>query len=300
MKTETVTVELVAGGSVQLIVNVDFLTVGEDDFRFVRGLVDRMRGYSDTPDTEPATTLPPLPSTPSPAAKAKRGRPKGPSKLPPLTEIAAVINTARAEGRATGAAISEAFGVFDSTARNWIARARKAGLVDDNVTAITSAPSASKVKGPTQLGGRRPSVDYAAVAACMIELRDAGLSVQDGITKKYGVSVSQAKNWMARCREMGLVPKSVAGLKVIEDNTITATTAVYDGPAVAAAYLEATRAGVRPVQNVADHFGIDRTVAAEWIRLARNSGLLRPANEPQLPDGERREMLNAYKPEALA
>lgn len=183
--------------------------------------------------------------------------------------------------------------------------AKKPKAVHKEPPASTTPPPKHRDRSDRNTG-RRPGPksdkpDYPVIAAEVIRMRATGESVATGLAAKFNVPLSTSKNWVHRCIELGLLPKEEARLKVIEDNTVSDTTEVaYDGPAVAASYLEAVRAGVRPVQNVADHFGVDRTVAADWIRRARDAGLLPPANEPQLPDGERREILNAYKPEALA
>lgn len=146
------------------------------------------------------------------------------------------------------------------------------------VTAISAAPSAPS------LGGRQPTVNYVEIAQL--------------IAKRYGIPPSTAKNWMARCREQGLIKPLTAGLRVVEDNTVDpdqSAAAVYDGRAVAEQYLAAIRQNTRPIQSVADLFDIDKQLAAQWVRRARADGELPPAAEPQLPEQERRAMLDATK-----
>jgi transposase-like protein len=241
------------------------------------------------PDAEPLT--PPRPAK-------KRGRRRG---LPPLEDVARVYNKARANDQPTTQALIDEFGSPESTVRNWVGAARKAGLLDATVTEITTAPG-TKPKGPASQGGRRPAVNYVEIAQVMVELRDAGANVHSEIAKRYDVPPSTAKNWMARCREQGLIKPLTAGLRVVEDNTIDpdqSATAVYDGRAVAEQYLTAIRENSRPIQSVADLFDIDKQLAAQWVRRARADGELPPAAEPQLPEQERRAMLDATKPESV-
>jgi transposase len=263
-----------------------------------------------TPPLTPPVSPPPSKAKTGRSQAKTRARPATYRKRPPLEEVARVYNEARAAGRSTTQALIDAFGGTESTVRNWPAAARNAGLLDTptpnaTVTKISDAPSAQpapKVKGPAQLGGRRPTVDYLEVAKLIAELRAAGANVQDGIAKHYKVPPSTAKNWMARCREQGLVKPLVAGLRVVEDNTVDETKpdVEYNAEAVAEHYRQAVRQNLRQVQYVADQLKIDRSTAMEWIRRARADGALPPAAEPQLPEDERRAMLDSSKPETVA
>lgn len=247
MSTETIGVAFRSGGCVELVVDVQWLDISDDDFKFVRGPVDAIRSHAQVVDPPPPPAEVSIPISRPPKPKVVHREPPASKTPPPKHRDRSDRNTGR------------------------------------------------------RPGPRSDKPDYPVIAAEVIRMRAAGESVATGLAAKFNVPLSTSKNWMHRCIELGLLPKEDARLRVVEDNTVTDAIGVaYDGPAVAASYLEATRAGVRPVQNVADHFGVDRTVAADWIRSARDVGLLPPANEPQLPDGERREILNAYKPEALA
>jgi|GEM_PF-4096958 len=237
---------------------------------------------------------------------AARGR-------PPLEEIAAVYNAAKAAKKSTGQAMADHFGVPLSTTNNWPSALRKAGLIADErgpgrppgapnkpkpaadaqVTQISDAPS-RKPGGPV-------ARDYVEIARHIVEFRDAGVPVAPALSKMFKVPESTAKNWMSRCREQGLVKPLVANLKVIEDNTIgDQSTAVYNAREVASSYLEAIRTNRRPIQHVADSLGIDKQTALGWVRQARLDGELAPDGEPQLPEEERRRLLDMSKPEPVA
>lgn len=255
---------------------------------------------------EPPTTRPPITARDARATQISTAAARG---RPPLEEIAAVYLAAKAAKKAPGPAMAEHFNVPSSTVSNWPTALRKAGLIgnrgrgrpagspnkpkpagDAQVTPISSAKSAT------------PKRDWAEVAARIIEFRDQGVSVQEAIAKLYKVPTSTAKQWMKHCRESGLVKPLVAGLKVLEDNTaIDNSTAVYSAREVATAYLDAIRTNLRPIQHVADSLGIDKSTAVSWVRQARLDGEL-PATsiEPQLPEEERRKLLDMSKPESIA
>lgn len=167
---------------------------------------------------------------------------------------------------------------------------KSAAPVDATVTQISTARSAPK----PATGGR----DYVEIAKQIVEFRDAGLPVAPALAQLYSVPLSTSKNWMTRCRDLGLVPPLEANLKVVEDNTVNpGRLPPYDGAAVAAAYLEAIRDNRRPIQAVADTLGIDKATAIQWVRQARLDQQLPPAADPQLPEAERRALLDMSKPE---
>lgn len=161
------------------------------------------------------------------------------------------------------------------------------------------APSRPSAK---PAAGRAGGLDYAAIAADIVALRAAGTPVHTALAAKYGVPESTAKNWPGRCRQLGLLSDEPARLRVVEDNTGPAVEDAipFDAQLVAETYVGAVRLGKRPVQTVADRFNIERPMAAWYITQAREVGALPPQNEPQLPDAERKALLDEYKPEPVA
>lgn len=159
--------------------------------------------------------------------------------------------------------------------------------------APASTPEPKRIGRPP--GGQ---MDYRAIAADIIALRAAGTPVYPALAKKYGVTESAAKNWPKRCRDLGMLPKDPdLPLKVIEDNTgPDGDPLPFDAATVASVYLDAVRNNRRPIDAVTSTFNIDRLTAISYVDRAREARALPPANEPQLPEDERRALL-APRPE---
>ena len=259
----------------------------------------------------PAVTGTPSAATPKkrPAktkAKSKPAATQSGSKHD-YVKVAEIARAAHAAGLPMAKAVGEQFGTSPVMSSWLVTEARRRGLDVPSgrgqrtatVTQISTAPSSPNPAAPNPVAPKR---NWPEIAGHIVEFRDAGVSVTDAIAKLYKVPTSTAKNWMTRCREQGLGKPLVANLKVIEDNTIDdQSTAVYNASEVAGFYLEAIRTNRRPIQFVADSFGIDKAQAVSWVRQARLDGEL-PATsfEPQLPEPERRAILETQKPEPVA
>lgn len=214
--------------------------------------------------------------------------------------IAQVANAAAAAGTSVREAITELYPDISTPMAGWVVgEARRRGHQISKARQGASRPRAVETPAQAKPAHGR---DYPEIAKHVIELRDSGVAVAPALAKLYKVPESTAKNWMTRCRDLGLVPKLVAALRVVEDHTTSdePTTAVYDAAKVAEAYREATRTNHRPLQFVADTFGIDRAQATNWVRQARLDGALPSAAEPQLDEVERRRLLDMSKPEPVA
>jgi hypothetical protein len=189
-------------------------------------------------------------------------------------------------------------------------------IVDDRPSKPAVKPSATKPKAPkpnakaapiprppaTKPSGRPTAVDYAAVAADIVALRAAGTPISPVLAAKYRVPESTARNWPARCTKLGLLAdEKHTPIRVVEDHTGPDGDPIpFDPALVAETYLGAVRLGRRPVQTVADRFNLSHSMAVAYVAKARRMGALPPANEPQLPDAERRAILDDYKPQAAS
>lgn len=221
----------------------------------------------------------------SPAVPVKRSGSKY-----DYAKIAVAANAAVRAGTAAREAVRRLHpGISDAMAAWVITEARRQGHLI--LRAERGGARPREVKTPAQVAPAHGR-NWPEIAAHIIEFRSASVPVAAGLAKLYRVPESTARNWMTRCREQGLVPPLSANLRVVEDNTTPAGHGVFDPNLVAKAYLDAMRAGRRPVQTVADQFDVTKDVAQEWVGLCRTLGLLPPAGEPQLPEAERRELLD--------
>lgn len=162
------------------------------------------------------------------------------------------------------------------------------------------APSRPSAKPAPSKSG---VLDYVAIAADIVALRAAGTPIYAALAAKYRVPDSTARNWPGKCRRLGLLAdEKHVPLRVVEDNTGPADEDAipFDAQLVAEPYLGAIRLGKRPVQTIADRFNVDLQQARRYITGARDVGALPPVTEPQLPDAERKALLDEYKPEPVA
>lgn len=236
----------------------------------------------------------------------KQANPPGQSKYD-YAEVARIAVAAQRNGAPMARSVADAFGTTEGMGGQLIIEARKRGLdipklsqggrkpaAAPNVTEISTARSAPPKR-------RGPVIDYPEIARHIIELQTAGKPLQQGIMGLYKVPMSTARQWIRSCREQGLVKPVDANLRVVEDNTIDNSNAgEYVAELVANSYREALRENRRPVQYVADSLNVDKATAIEWVRRARADGALPPAAEPQLPEEERRALLDIPKPEPVA
>lgn len=266
---ETISVPLSAGGTITLTIDADFLAMDLDDFAFVRAVVNMVRNGNApavAAEVEPVTVD---------VSRHAEATVTGSQPSPDRIETVKVTKPLR-----------------DVDPNEAIEARRKADR--DRQKAARERASASKPADPKSgKTGTAKGLDYTEVASHIVALRAAGVPVAAGLAKEYGVNVTTTKNWIAKCRQLGLIPKDPSpAIKVIEDNTgPDGDPQPFNATHVAITYREAVRNNQRPVQAVQDRFNVDRTTAVAYIAQARERGALPPQGEPQLPDAERAELL---------
>lgn len=289
MNTETVTVELDSGGSLQLVVSVDFLAVGEADFRFVRGLVDSMRAYT-TPvalpaEPEPAAAVPAPPVEPAgfvvykPERARKHrdrsnrntGRRPGPAgNTPDYPTIAAFINDLldREPRASITPAVVAHFGVPTTTAKNWMTRCRKLQLI-----------------GYKGMRGPAPKTRFTPAP---VPVPDVAMSSEEPEEPDVLDDEPDTVDTVDDDNELDEQPTSVDLGNLPDPQQIKAD------------YLDAIRAGKRAIETLANDYLCDRAAVMVALNALRAAGELPPVNEPQLPQDERRAILEEYRPEPAA
>lgn len=66
-------------------------------------------------------------------------------------------------------------------------------------------PAAAKAKPPAAKRAKTMSnPDYPAIAAVILEARAAGKPVATALVDRFGAPMSTVKNWMGKCRQLGL------------------------------------------------------------------------------------------------
>jgi hypothetical protein len=153
--------------------------------------------------------------------------------------------------------------------------------------------AAAKAGRPRMGRATAGGIDYTAIATDITELRAAGRPVQSGLMTKHHVPETTVKNWIAKCRQLGLIPKEPsAAVRVIEDNTgPIGNPSPFSAYLVADTYRTAILNNQRPVTAVAERFNLDRVTAIAYIDRARAAGELPPACDPQLTEEQRRALL---------
>lgn len=182
-------------------------------------------------------------------------------------------------------------------------RAERTKGVPAKAARAKPAPASKPAPKPSSPSSPSSSkIDYHAIADEIGVLRAAGRPVSAGLAAKFRVPETTTRNWLTKCRTLGLIGDAKdPPMRVVEDDTGPVGDPVqFDAGLVAETYLAAFRANRKPVQAVADRFNIDREGATGFIARARAEGALEPAGSPQLPAAERREILDAYKPEPAA
>lgn len=161
-------------------------------------------------------------------------------------------------------------------------------------------PRGAKNKQPTKVDGRKV-YDYAEVAEIANRAAELVVGKRMLVAQHYGITEKAADNLIYRARQAGHEitkgPPASSKRRPVpapEPAEIVDSSAVTEEAIIKAAeyYLDAHRSGRAPVQRVMDELLINRVTAVAVLAACRFRGLLPDRDQPQLPDAERREILD--------
>lgn len=150
-----------------------------------------------TDPTAPTPTAAAAPAAVKPARQA--GRPRS-GAVPPLEDVASVANAAIAAGNMPLHALADHFGKPATTVRNWLYRARKAGLVDSEPSGVRVIEDHTVPEVPV------PMPELQLVADTYREAVTVGRKPIQTIIDRFDATREQAHEWVNLARAAGLLP----------------------------------------------------------------------------------------------
>jgi len=141
--------------------------------------------------------------------------------------------------------------------------------------------------------GRPRKYDHDRVAEVAIAAYNDGRPIYPAVAAEFNVSVTSASNIIRAARRSGHeIPFGDTGARSTPPPPIEQVHLGHGEITQAVShYLDALRLGKRPIQYVADQLDRTKPQAQSIINMAREQGLLPPADQPQLPADERAEDL---------